>query len=335
MATNKNAIIRYQVLDKCFRNPGRKYYMIDLIDACNDALFDLDPSSSGVKRRQIFDDIKFMKDSRGYNAPIESYKDGKKAFYRYEDTNFSINNQPLNEQEAQQLKESLLTISRFKGMPQFEWLEELKARLDQSFNLSTDENIMSFEENPFLTGREHINTLYNAIVNKQTLIIEYHPFKSDSDISFNLHPYHLKQYNNRWFLFGLNEKDKKITNVALDRIKLIKDSKTHYIINESIDFSEFFDDIIGVTIPENKDTNKILLKIDIDLWPYIKTKPLHGSQKIKEENERFAIIQLELLFNYELESLILSYGEKVEIVEPKGLQEAISTRIESMYKRYF
>ena len=326
MATNKNAIIRYQALNKCFRNPGRKYFLDDLIDACNDALLDVDPKSTGVKRRQIFDDIKFMRDSCGYDAPIEAYRDGKKTYYRYEDLNFSINNQPLNEQEAQQLKESLLTLSRFKGMPQFDWVEELKARLEQSFNLTTEENVLSFDENPFLTGREYIGELYHAIINKQVLEIEYHPFKREDNIVFTIHPYHLKQYNNRWFLFGLNNEHKIITNIALDRINSIKESKLKYIANTEINFDEFFDDVIGVTIPEDKTLHKVILKIDNKLWPYIKTKPLHGSQKTKEENEEYAIVQLELMLNYELEALILSYGEQMEVIEPELLKNRIINR---------
>ena len=336
MATNKNAIIRYQALDKCFRNPGRKYFMEDLIDACNDALFDLDSKSTGVKRRQIFDDIKFMRDSRGYDAPIESYKDGKKAYYRYEDLDFSINNQPLNEQEAQQLKESLLTLSRFKGMPQFEWVEEIKARLDQSFKLTTEEQVLSFDENPFLTGREYIGELYNAIINKQVLEIEYHPFKRDDSILFTIHPYHLKQYNNRWFLFGMNNEYQTITNIALDRIKAMKESKIAYLPNTEINFEEFFEDVIGVTIPEDKTLHKVILKIDNKLWPYIKTKPIHGSQKPpKEENDAYAIIELELMLNYELESIILSYGEQMEVLEPKVLRDTIASKIKRMKQVYF
>ncbi|MCF8360606.1 MAG: hypothetical protein K9H26_17765 [Prolixibacteraceae bacterium] len=74
MATNKNATIRYQNHDRCFRNPGRKYYINDLIEACNEALLDVDPFSSGVKKWQIFDDIKFMRDYRGFSAPIELLK---------------------------------------------------------------------------------------------------------------------------------------------------------------------------------------------------------------------------------------------------------------------
>ncbi len=67
MATNKHAIIRYQTLDKCFRNPGRTYYIDDLIQACNDAIYEYSGIEDGVKRRQVLDDIKFMESEQGWN----------------------------------------------------------------------------------------------------------------------------------------------------------------------------------------------------------------------------------------------------------------------------
>lgn len=333
MATNKNAVIRYQALDRCFRNPGRKYYINDLIEACNEVLLDIDPDSSGIKRRQLYDDIKFMRDSIGYNAPIESYNDGRNVFYRYSDSNFSINSQPLNEQEAQQLKESLLTLSRFKGLPQFDWVEEMKVRLEQTFKLKTEENILSFDENQYLKGREFIGDLYNAIVNKQVLRIIYRPFKAEEDIVFELHPYHLKQYNNRWFLFGVSHQSESITNIALDRISSFASTNRTYIQNSKFDFNEYFEDIVGVTVP-NQAAIKIRLKVDIDLWPYIKTKPLHGSQTPKETCDEYIIIELTLIPNYELESLLLSFGEKISIIEPEEFKNIVSKRIGNMIKNY-
>ena len=333
MATNKNATIRYQALDKCFRNPGRNYYIEDLITACNEALLDIEPNSTGVKRRQIYEDIKFMQDSKGFDAPIESFKDGRKAFYRYTDLNFSINSQPLNEQEAQQMKESLLTLSRFRGMPQFDWVEEIIARLEQTFNLKTEDNILSFEENPFLTGREYIGEIYNAIVTKKVLLIFYKPFKTDRQLLFEIHPYHLKQYNNRWFLFGLNNEYRNITNIALDRIQNINESKTKYITNTKIDFSEYFDDVIGVSVDETQKPQRVVLKADDDLLPYITSKPIHGSQKIKK-NEKGTRIELLLQLNYELESTIFSFGEKMEVLEPEALRAAIANRIKVLNQKY-
>ena len=219
MPSNKNAVIRYQALNNCFRNPGRRYDIDSLLVACNEALMDIDSNSTGIKRRQIYEDIKFMQDSYGYNAPIEVIKDGKKAYYQYSDMNFSINNQPLNRQEAQQLKEALLTLGRFKGLPHFEWIEELNTRLEYTFSLKTNEKVIGFEENSFLKGIEHISTLYNAITNKQVLKIKYKSFKHNAEIVFIIHPYYLKQYNSRWFIFGLNEELNIISYMTLYRIQ--------------------------------------------------------------------------------------------------------------------
>lgn len=333
MGTNKNATVRYQTLDRCFRNPGRKYSIDDLVEACNESLFDVDSKSSGVKKRQVYEDIKFMQDSRGFDAPIESFKDGRNAYYRYTESNYSINSQPLNKMEAQQLKESLLTLSRFKGMPQFDWIEELTARLEHYFHLKSDQKVISFDENIYLTGRGYIGKLYNAIVNQNVLNIKYHPFKQE-EIIFEIHPYYLKQYNNRWFLFGLNNGHNQITNLPLDRIDNIEQSKTKYIPNSEIDFEEFFEDVIGVSIPNDEKPEKVLLKIDKELWPYIKTKPLHGSQKIKEEGEEYSIVELEVYLNYELEALILSRGEKIEVIEPTKFRDKLKLRIVQLQKIY-
>jgi len=95
MSTNKNAILRYNTLDKCFSNFGRKYYFEDLLERVNDVITDFEPGSTGIKIRQLRDDIRFMKSDAGYSAPIVAVNDGKKAFYRYESKDFSINNSPI------------------------------------------------------------------------------------------------------------------------------------------------------------------------------------------------------------------------------------------------
>jgi predicted DNA-binding transcriptional regulator YafY len=327
MATNKHAIIRYQTLDKCFRNPGRNYYIDDLINACNEAIYEYSGIEDGIKRRQLLDDISFMKSEQGWNIPLEHIRDGHKVYYRYEDLNFSINNQPLNETEENQLKEALLTLSRFKGMPQFEWVNEITARLHSGLKLSkTDQQIIEFEQNNYLQGLEHITPLYNAILYKKVLSVTYKSFKRDTHQTIIFHPYYLKQYKNRWFVFGLNGEINLITNLALDRIIAIEDDK-HDFISTTIDFSEYFEDVIGVTVDQDAIPEKILLKISHDLYPYIQTKPLHGSQKVKEKGDDYTVIEIEVIPNYELESMILSYGEGMEVITPVMLREKLKNRI--------
>ena len=95
MAQNKNAQIRYKALDKCFSNQFKRFYINDLIEYCSDVLTEHYATETTVSRRQIFDDIDFMKSEAGYDAPIESVKDGKKVFYRYSDPEFSILKMPI------------------------------------------------------------------------------------------------------------------------------------------------------------------------------------------------------------------------------------------------
>ena len=108
MPTNKNASIRYQALDKCFKNRNRKFFIEDLIQACNEALYEFNglKKSTGertsVKRRQIFDDIRYMESEAGRQISLERKKEGKRIYYRYKDPNFSIKMQPLTQREAEQ-----------------------------------------------------------------------------------------------------------------------------------------------------------------------------------------------------------------------------------------
>jgi predicted DNA-binding transcriptional regulator YafY len=335
MATNKHATIRYHALDQCFSNPGRKYYIEDLIEACNNALYEYTGTLDGIKRRQIFDDIKFMESEQGWSIPLDKVREGKRVYYRYSDKNFSIKKQAINESEANQLKETLSILNRFKGMPQFDWMEEMLVRLESTFNLKTTINpIIDFEQNPYLKGLNFFSELFNAIHYRKVLNVCYQSFKQENPIEICLHPYFLKQYNNRWFLFGLNETKNSISNLALDRIIEVNEVNKQFIENEIIDFEEYFDDVVGVTVIENLKPIKVVLQISKELFPYIASKPIHGSQKLKERNDEGAKIELLLQLNYEFISLIFSYGEQVIVIEPDELRKTIKTKAEKVFKNY-
>ncbi|MGG5487586.1 helix-turn-helix transcriptional regulator [Gaetbulibacter sp. PBL-D1] len=334
MPNTKHAIIRYQALDKCFRNKSKRYFINDLVNVCQSAIENFTGNAEGVQKRQLYDDIAFMMSENGYNAPIEKDKMGRKVYYYYSDVNFSINNQPLTESEALELKETLITLNRFKGLPQFEWIESMTTRLEASFQFGTEANqIIEFDQNEFLKGKEYIKELYHAITNKTPLNITYKSFASNSNMVFELHPYYLKQYNNRWFVFGKNPNFDNITNLALDRIQDIQQANTPFITT-NIDFKEYFEDIIGVTFNNQLSPSKIVLRIDESLWPYIETKPLHGSQKVVNKTNAFTDIMLELIPNYELEALILQHGEKIQVLQPIELKDKIYSRVEQLIKKY-
>lgn len=333
MATNKHAMIRYQALDKCFRNKYRRFYMEDLIEACNTAIYELTGTDPDIQRRQIFNDINYMESPEGWEAPIERYKDGRKVYYSYY-KDFSINERPLSDKEMDMLTQAVVVLSRFKGMPQFEWMESLLANLQDKFYLrGNSDYIIGFEQNVDYVAANYLTDLFMAIVNKQVLHIKYRTFEG-VDINWVLHPYYIKEYNNRWFLFGLNNDiEGQITNVALDRIvsfETVQD--VLYIENKEIDFDEYFDDVVGVTIPAANSVEHIIFQFTPKRFPYIKSKPLHGSMKIIDEEK--CIVEISVIPNKELISMIMSFGNDVEILSPKWFREAIKEKIDDLAKKY-
>ncbi|MDA3779481.1 MAG: WYL domain-containing protein [Bacteroidales bacterium] len=334
MATTRNAVLRYNTLDKCFNNIGRKYSFEDLLEKVNQVLMEFDPGSPGIKTRQLRDDLRFMKSEAGYSAPIIAISEGRKSYYCYEEKNYSINNSPLNKTEAEQLKNAISILQRFDGAPSFEWISELAPMLTDRFGLkNSEQKVMSYDSNIDYTGYDKIQSIFNAIVNKRVLEVEYQPFNKPA-FSFEFHPYYLKQFNNRWFAFGLNKMlNIETWNLALDRILNLNESFSDYI-ETSIDWEDHFYDIIGVTREELGQVEEIELIFSKEQANYINTKPLHPSQKAKFLETGDLQVVLKLIPNYELEMILLSFGEKVKIIRPNALRLRIINIMQNALKRY-
>ena len=199
--------------------------------------------------------------------------------------------------------------------------------------------------------------LIESALNHQPLNLLYRTFAGNERTAI-LHPYHIKQFNNRWFLIGLQEgshghlrnseshqaclngrvvkkegKANYITNKALDRIVKFSRANVPFIPNTDIDFNEYFKDIVGVTLPEDHPVaEEVLLKFDEARFPYVVNKPIHPSQEVKDEEQ--CIIKLTVRPNKELEARIFSYGNQVEVLKPEWLRRQFAEKIESLLKKY-
>ena len=105
MPANKNALIRYKTIDRCLRNRYRRWTIEDLVDACSDALYDMEGIRKGISLRTVQGDIQMMRsDKLGYNAPIEVYD---QRYYRYADPQYSITDMPLSEDDFLLIKRAV------------------------------------------------------------------------------------------------------------------------------------------------------------------------------------------------------------------------------------
>ena len=170
MASNKHAQIRYKVLDDCFGNFRRKYYFDDLLNRCNEALRELYGSDhAGIKTRTLRADISYMRDRAGEaGVEIEAIDDGNGFFYRYSERDFSIFKRGLDRNDLAQLKETILMLQRFKGMPSFDWISELVVKLEDKLDLrGVSKSVVGYDENKSYTGLDWFHDLFDAIINKK------------------------------------------------------------------------------------------------------------------------------------------------------------------------
>ncbi|MEG0915543.1 MAG: WYL domain-containing protein [Myroides sp.] len=336
MAKSKHAFTRYKILNNCFSNPVRRFTVDQLVNHVNAALLEQYDLEKGVSKRQIYDDIKFMRSAEGYDAPIESYRDGKCMIYRYSDSDYDFAQNGLTEKDKMQMQEVAEFLEQFKNLEGFQSYSEMATALKSSILESDNQNpAIQFEVNEFLVGKENISALYENIVNKKTLEIVYQPYGKEES-ALIVSPLFLKQYNNRWFLFSWSHKFESLNIMALDRIKNIKSSNIKY---KEMEFSaiDYFDEIIGVTNIPEESIQKVVLKFSANRIPFVKSKPLHGSQvdyKDTEGNKVENTIQLQLKYNRELLSTILSYGADVEVLEPLSLREKVTNELQKFQKIY-
>ena len=333
MASNKHAQIRYKVLDDCFSNFRRKFYFNDLMERCNEALRELYGSDhSGIKTRTLRSDINYIR-TRATEAgvEVEAIDDGNGYYYRYSEPDFSIFKRGLGEDDLAQLKETILMLQRVKGMPNFDWMSELVVKLEDKLNLrGVSKSVVGYDENNAYIGLDWFQDLFDAISNKSVLHIQYKTF-TDITYDWTIHPYYIKEYNNRWFLFGLNEEQHTIYNIPLDRIWEIEQIHKDYIPSD-IDFESYLDDVVGVSVfPGEKET--IRLQFSAHRFPYVTTKSLHKSQRIVDADNR--IIEISVIPNNELEALILSFGKDVEVLSPESFRTRIQNVIRESYEKYF
>lgn len=334
----KNAIMRYKILDTLLSNRNRYYSISELLEKVNEAL-ELD-GMEPVSRRCIEKDLNTL-ECAPYEAVIERvWYHGKKCI-RYAEEGFSIFTKKLTEEEENLLSEVLNTIGQFDGLDTFEWLDSLKKRLD----IKEHRRIIQFDSNPYFEGRNLIGSLFTAISNKQVLALKYHTFKDPQVKEVVVYPYLLKEYNNRWFLI-VGVEDGTILNFALDRIDDFKPMPHIDYIEPDEDLESRFDDIVGVTLFKDKPTEDILLWVNEEGFQYVKTKPLHGSQRdVKGEEdktmrEKYPALQggrffrLQCILNYELEQLLMSKMNQLVVLEPATLKDSLINRIKKMDSLY-
>ena len=227
------------------------------------------------------------------------------------------------------------------------WLEyffkDCQDLLEMKARKLKGQQVISASIDRILTNIEYLPMLYEAIVNKQVLEIDYKPYGGEQE-TLIFHPHYLKEYNGRWNLFGHAEghSPENGYNIPLDRIQTRprEKSKIEYIPAPSMFYERFFRDIVGVS--HTKDTTKydiVLRAHTYYIYKLTETKPIHQSQSIASswgdhEDGTYGDFSLEVEVNNEFFGRILQMGAGLEIVSPKEVRDLFKQRVKDLAKLY-
>lgn len=346
MPVTKDSLKRYRIIDRLLSDPNHNYtteeIMRNVNRECNE--------EHKVTLRMIQKDIKALEEDFGKKMIRNA---GKRGVVKYEDQSEPLFYKELTDDEEEVLREALKTFGQFEGLDNFTWLDLLKKKLDVS-NDHSKTPLISFGVNDILQiHRTLLGELFTAISSKKVIRIRYTPFGEETN-TYDVYPYQLRQYNNRWFLL-LNTVGNKefpynpefITNFALDRME----PEIEYLMDEpyipaSVDIDSRFDEIVGVTLLDGIEVERIYYAVSPKSSDYVRTKWIHVTQMELEEDELeeyrnkypslkdWSFFSIECRPNPELYSLFFSYGDNLVVLEPDVIRDNMADRLAKAGKKY-
>ena len=347
MPVNKDAMARYRIIDRMLADPHKDYTTQDILKA-------VAHECPKVTIRMIQKDIKALEEVP-FSKKVLRGKGGR-GTVRYEDQSNPLFYQELTADEEDILREALGSLGQFEGLDNFKWLENLKKRLDMPAGRK-ERPVISFARNSVLQISDNLlGHLYSAISRRKVIQFGYRRFeeKGQPFKGVTVHPYQLRQYNNRWFLLCNPVGNEQypfnpdlIYTYALDRM----DGKVEYVdeipfIDTPVDIDARFDEIVGVTYKKDTDIRDIYFAVKPEAVEYVRTKYIHSSQdEVNPEVEKEFVLKYPSLKgckfffiscrpNVEMYALFASYRDTVIVVEPNDIRETMRGLLWYTVKNY-
>ncbi|MDE6459382.1 MAG: WYL domain-containing protein [Paramuribaculum sp.] len=183
------------------------------------------------------------------------------------------------------------------------------------------------------SGRDHLTTFLEAMKENRVVNITYRPFGKSHGYTFPIEPYCLKLFDNRWYVLGHNNRD-EIRVYGLDRLDSVEPTETLFKLPKGFDAENYFSTAFGIVVGTGEKPEKIIIRANEDHKHYLKSLPLHHSQRLLEDCGGYADFELFLSPTYDFIMKLLHVGAMVEVIEPVHLRKTMKGWISEMYELY-
>lgn len=197
-------------------------------------------------------------------------------------------------------------------------------------NLSLKDRII-VDEIP--SGRDHLTTILEAMKDNRVVNITYHHFNKSHGYTFPIEPYCVKLFENRWYVLAHNNRD-EVKIYGLDRVEDVEITDDTYKLPKDFDANEYFATAYGVVIGYKVKPERIVIRANENHKHYLKSLPLHFSQRLIEDCGGYADFELYLSPTYDFVMKLLQYGSMIEVLSPPSLRKTMKAWISDMAQLY-
>ena len=183
------------------------------------------------------------------------------------------------------------------------------------------------------SGRDHLTTILHAMKENRIVNITYRPFKREHGNTFPIEPYCVKLFENRWYVLAHNSRD-EVRIYGLDRIEGVEITEDTYKLPKDFDAEGYFATAYGVVIGYDIKPERIVIRANEHHKHYLKSLPLHHSQRLIEDCGEYADFELYLSPTYDFVMKLLQYGSLIVVMSPASLRRTMKGWISDMSELY-
>ena len=200
-----------------------------------------------------------------------------------------------------------------------------------SSNLSIHDRILT-ENIP--SSQDHLSTVLEAMKSNNMLHITFKAFTMKEPKRFLVEPYCVKMSAQRWYMLARNTEHKNLRLYSLDRIETVEISNTRFVLPDDFNAKDYFAEFFGIVLDESVPLQTIILRADKYHQNYMRTLPLHPTQREIFACDDYADFELRLRPTYDFYMKLMSFGNMIKVLEPKSLQEEICKWLENTIEMY-
>ena len=183
-------------------------------------------------------------------------------------------------------------------------------------------------------GKHFLNPIIDAMKQNRKLVLTYRKFGQEEPYTITVEPYAIKVFKQRWYLLAKNYKRSLPTIYALDRVLSLQVTDELFEFPEDFSTERFFKDFYGVLCHADEEVERIVIRAYPPLTHYLRTLPLHHSQKELQSTPQYADFEFYLHPPFDFLQELFAQTHEVEVLEPLRLRNSMKEYLLKALKRY-